>query len=331
MKFIFLLFVCHFLVVCYCQTRPQISTFFDANLFLEVRIKKDNSTFRGDGYWRVDQPKGLGVENFFFHNRSQHQAFRDLFRLQRYDLGEVYEMEDNTTCNATAVDGTMPNEFAWVSKATYKGQVKHHNRPLDLWELTVGYATLGLMVDDSNTNVPVILSRDTPDFVLNMEFAHYTPDHPDSKWFAVPSKCQQDEIFVEEDVYCVERSGMTSRAQAWVNAHVPYNQGGTYNGYREDCSGYVSMCWDTSRPGYTTFSMPSIANKITHNELQPGDALLCVTEHVVLFGGWADSGHTQYYGYEETKPGTGTIKSVVPYPYWYNTACFQPYRYGWVC
>jgi len=84
------------------------------------------------------------------------------------------------------------------------------------------------------------------------------------------------------------------------------------------------MCWETPRPGYTTFTMPTITNKITREELQPGDALLCVTEHVVLFGGWVDSGH--YWAYEETVPGTGTIKSVAPYPYWYNVACFQPVR-----
>ena len=36
---------------------------------------------------------------------------------------------------------------------------------------------------------------------------------------------------------------MNSRGQVWVDKHVPYNHEGTYDGYRTDCSGFVSMCW----------------------------------------------------------------------------------------
>jgi len=42
---------------------------------------------------------------------------------------------------------------------------------------------------------------------------------------------------------CVARSTMISRGQDWVNKHVPYSQEKTYDGYRTDCSGFVSMCW----------------------------------------------------------------------------------------
>jgi len=124
---------------------------------------------------------------------------------------------------------------------------------------------------------------------------------------------------------------MISRAQVWVDRHIPYSQTTTYEGYREDCSGYVSMAWGTSKPGYTTFTMHEIAHPISKNELSPGDVLLCASEHVVLFGGWANSQHSEYTSYEETRPGEGTVKRVTPYPYWYNTACFKPYRYNSVC
>jgi len=124
---------------------------------------------------------------------------------------------------------------------------------------------------------------------------------------------------------------MINRADVWVVNHVPYNQGATYGGYREDCSGYVSMAWETSKPGYTTFTMPGISKEITKAELQNGDVLLCTTEHVVLFGGWADASHANYIAYEETRPGEGTVKRVTPYPYWYNTGCFIPHRYDSVC
>jgi len=328
MKIILLLLACA--VVGYCQTRPQISPFFDSNVLLEIIVLKDNSSFRGDGFWRMDQPKGMGLEQFFFHNRSHHSAFRDIMRLQRYDLGFIYEMVDDLHCNKSAVSGSMPYEWAWLANATYEGKKQFRHMTFDEWQFTAGYATVAILVDNNNPNIPAFMRRTTNEFDFLMEFARFKPIHPDPKSFTVPSQCQSAmEFHHEGDVGCVQRNTMMSRAQSWVNAHVPYNQGGTYGGYREDCSGYVSMCWETSKPGYTTETMPSISHGISRGDLQPGDALLCASEHVVLFGGWVDSDN--YWGYEETVPGTGTIKSSVPYPYWYNTGCFLPYRYNSVC
>jgi hypothetical protein len=321
------------LALCQCQTRPDISLFYDSFVMLEVTVKEDNATFRGDGYWRVDQPKGLGVENYFFHNRTDHHHARDMFRLERYDLGVVYEIDNATYCNKTKVTGSMPDEWAWLTQATYKGQKTFRGQDLDVWEFSAGYATLNLYVADNDTNTPVFLSRDAPEVFIVMAFFHFVPDHPAAAWFDVPALCGQtddDELeYYDDGVNCVARSTMTSRAQVWVDNKVPYNQDATYQGYREDCSGYVSMTWGTSKPGYTTFTMPQIAHPITRDDLQPGDVLLCASEHVVFFGGWVDSAN--YIGYEETQPGQGTIKSSVPYPYWYNTACFLPYRYNSVC
>jgi hypothetical protein len=39
----------------------------------------------------------------------------------------------------------------------------------------------------------------------------------------------------------VSRSTMASRMQSWVDAKVPYSQTSYYQGYRQDCSGYVAM------------------------------------------------------------------------------------------
>lgn len=130
---------------------------------------------------------------------------------------------------------------------------------------------------------------------------------------------------------CVSRTTMIDRAQVWVDKHVPYNQGGTYDGYRTDCSGYVSMAWELSKPGLTTQTMHTVAHNISKSQLEKGDALNCDSEHIVLFGGWSDSSQTHYIAYEETKPGEGTVRRVTPYPYWYNTGCFHPIRYNNVC
>lgn len=42
---------------------------------------------------------------------------------------------------------------------------------------------------------------------------------------------------------CIARTTIISRGQDWVDKHVPYSQSGTHDGYRTDCSGFVSMCW----------------------------------------------------------------------------------------
>jgi cell wall-associated NlpC family hydrolase len=91
---------------------------------------------------------------------------------------------------------------------------------------------------------------------------------------------------------------MISRAQEWVDKHVPYSQTGTYDGYRTDCSGFVSMAWQLGKPGLTTQTMHTVATNIAKGSLQAGDALNCDTEHIVLFGGWTDGGQTHYVAYE---------------------------------
>ena len=102
----------------------------------------------------------------------------------------------------------------------------------------------------------------------------------------------------KDNLKCVARSTMISRGQSWVDKHVPYNQQGSYDGYRTDCSGFVSMCWELARPGLTTFTMHTVSHNITKNDLQPGDALNCDSRHINLFAGWADSGKTQYIAME---------------------------------
>ena len=55
----------------------------------------------------------------------------------------------------------------------------------------------------------------------------------------------------------ISRDEVISRAQDWVNRKIPYSQSKTTDGYRQDCSGYVSMAWksSTSGGGHTTYDM----------------------------------------------------------------------------
>ncbi|MGX1301047.1 hypothetical protein RKD35_002535 [Streptomyces albogriseolus] len=130
----------------------------------------------------------------------------------------------------------------------------------------------------------------------------------------------------------ISRTDIVERAASWVSQKVPYNVSSYWSdGYRQDCSGYVSMAWKL--PGNEwTGSLAQYADKITKAELQPGDILLFHNasdpyngSHVVIFGGWANSARTQYVAYEQTPPHTR--KMTTPYAYWNNSASYVPYRY----
>ncbi|WP_282202000.1 peptidoglycan-binding protein [Kitasatospora fiedleri] len=128
------------------------------------------------------------------------------------------------------------------------------------------------------------------------------------------------------------RAEILQRARAWVARKVPYSMS-TYwsDGYRQDCSGFVSMAWGLGS-SQTTWTLPDFADRITKDDLQPGDALIYNNpkdpqggSHAVLFGGWLDAARTRYTALEQTRPGT-TERST-PYAYWSNASGYLPYRY----
>ncbi|WP_406014784.1 peptidoglycan-binding protein [Streptomyces sp. NBC_00984] len=128
------------------------------------------------------------------------------------------------------------------------------------------------------------------------------------------------------------RADIINRAKKWVSAEVPYSMLKYWNdGYRQDCSGFVSMAWDL--PGNEwTGSLAAFGTRIAREELQPGDILLFHNpanpskgSHVTIFGGWTDYTHTHYTAYEQTKPHTR--KKTTPMAYWTNSGNYVAYRY----
>jgi len=305
-------------------TRPNIAETFQARG--EFKITDKNSTFTGEAYLGINQPHGLGIENYKIHG---HPRF-DRFFLQRFDLNESFAMEgaNEHICQKHKTTGTMPKFWGWVQEASYTGKVNG----LEVWSLHRGYAVVSIGVHPENPNVPVYYSRKTPDTLVELNYHKFEHVAPHTSKFEIPHSCSKATL--ESPIRakrCENRDGMISRAKVWVQNHVPYNQGAHYDGYREDCSGYVSMAWELSKPGYVTSTLPQVAHRISKDDLQKGDVLLNVAEHVVLFGGWADGGRTHYISFEETRPGEGTVTRVTPYPYWYETSSFVPYRYNNAC
>ncbi|MER7850006.1 peptidoglycan-binding protein [Kitasatospora sp. NPDC096077] len=145
---------------------------------------------------------------------------------------------------------------------------------------------------------------------------------PGARSFAAPRLAAQP----------VTRAQIIQRAQGWVDQGVPYSMGRYWSdGYRQDCSGFVSMAWGLGS-SQTTWTLPNFADRIGRDDLQPGDVLIYnnpanpqAGSHVTIFGGWTDSSRTKYVAYEQTSPGTK--KRSTPYAYWNNSGGYVPYRY----
>ena len=102
----------------------------------------------------------------------------------------------------------------------------------------------------------------------------------------------------------ISRSDIVASAEKLLN--VPYVWGGT-SATGLDCSAFVSKAWGVSRQ--TTDTLSSVAQQISKDELQAGDALNLTTGkdpdgdgHIRLFDRWANPEHTKMYVYEETPP-----------------------------
>ncbi|MFD4676440.1 hypothetical protein ACFWNN_42430 [Lentzea sp. NPDC058450] len=145
---------------------------------------------------------------------------------------------------------------------------------------------------------------------------------------STPALAGQNAAAQAED-RAVTRDQILARAQVWIDAGVPYSTTNRRDGYRTDCSGFVSHAW-TASTGFTTRSLPSISHRITKDDLRPGDAVLRNPDldgmgHVRLFTGWADAAKTVMRTYEQTSPTTvareHTWSAVV-------AGGYLPYRYN---
>ncbi|WP_372505532.1 hypothetical protein [Streptomyces macrolidinus] len=131
------------------------------------------------------------------------------------------------------------------------------------------------------------------------------------------------------------RAEIIKRAKRWVAAKVPYRVDAYWrDGYRQDCSGFVSMAWKLGANEWTG-SLAALGVRVSKAKLQPGDILLFHNRanprkgsHAVVFGGWTNRAHTSYTAYEQTPPATR--RRSTPYRYWNNSARYVPYRYKYV-
>jgi hypothetical protein len=89
------------------------------------------------------------------------------------------------------------------------------------------------------------------------------------------------------------------RGFSWYDAQVPYSQTSQYQGYRTDCSGFVSMCWQlgTSKTTADFINDTSQWSSLdSFAQLQPADAMVYRSGgagHIMMFLGWNDAAKSQ--------------------------------------
>ncbi|WP_330275665.1 hypothetical protein OG205_08360 [Lentzea sp. NBC_00516] len=123
----------------------------------------------------------------------------------------------------------------------------------------------------------------------------------------------------------VTRADMINRARSWLTAGpnhgpVPYSQQSRFEGYRQDCSGYVSMAAKIDQPGKITTDLADRLHSkpISLAELRWGDIIVNTVgdtadgRHVVIFEKWADPYRTAYHAYEQ-RGVHGTTYRVLRY------------------
>lgn len=136
----------------------------------------------------------------------------------------------------------------------------------------------------------------------------------------------------------ITRDTVMARAQRWVDLEVPYSQSASFEGYRTDCSGFVSMAWSLKN-GFgqpispATDRLPDFGVPITKDQLRRGDMIVrpktaTTWGHAVIFGGWADDEKATYWAYEQSGSARRARMRQTPYPFWPSAGLpFTPYRY----
>jgi hypothetical protein len=106
----------------------------------------------------------------------------------------------------------------------------------------------------------------------------------------------------------ITRKEVIKRANHWIKKKIRYSQSAYYQGYRRDCSGFVSMAWKLKH-SYTSSSIRGVARRISASRLKPGDAVRR-TGHVEIFGGWKNKRKRTYWALEESTWGKPALRKV---------------------
>lgn len=107
-----------------------------------------------------------------------------------------------------------------------------------------------------------------------------------------------------------KRTWMIWRGSTWVTDNVAYSSNSRHDGYRQDCSGFVSFVWQLSKPGTSPSGLKNSSYQIEFSKLKPGDALIS-SSHAMIFVQWVDQSAGTFIAYEEENATYGTMQRTL--------------------
>ena len=127
-------------------------------------------------------------------------------------------------------------------------------------------------------------------------------------------RCVNTVAEVRNQAAATGRSEIIERGIGWLADGNLYSRDGAYHdGYRRDCSGFISMAWQFTANPSTAYFPPFVSGKYavslaSFDDMVPGDAINKTFRnpygHVMLFAGWASADHRQLYFMHHSKTGT---------------------------
>ncbi|MDI9637847.1 RICIN domain-containing protein [Geitlerinema splendidum] len=221
------------------------------------------------------QPKAMdgGGNNssVYLHSSLHPNGFRQWGFEKVGDYYMIINKETGKALDGGGINGKLP----------YTHPDPQRNNPNQLWELRkVGEAYM-------------IINKATG-YALDADGEIYMHRNP------APDK---DFQLWELNLPNTPSNNILERAKVWVDQQISYSQVKFYQGYRQDCSGFVSMAWQLPVSAVTS-TLPQYAITLNNkNQLQPGDAInnrgIGNGGHVVLFVRWVDQAKGTFIAYEQ--------------------------------
>jgi putative cell wall-binding protein len=132
----------------------------------------------------------------------------------------------------------------------------------------------------------------------------------------------------------IHRSVALARGYTWLYDGVPYSQQASHDGYRTDCSGFVSMAWNLRTSSGAPLALSTrtlvpntqynVTTRIATASVLPGDAFIDPGHHTFLFVKWNDAAKTSLTALEQASTASDMqlrTRLVA------NLSGYLPYRY----
>lgn len=161
-------------------------------------VTENRQVVIGGGIFAYDVPKSMGRVDYKLQN-SNHEI-ETIHILERYDLGDVYEIVDQKNCVTVPVKGKIVSPFDWIAQAQYNGTTKYHGKDHDVWVLETNEQGSDikqqLFVDSSNVDTPVYYTQrnvtDKDAIEIGITYLSFEAKEPQDWVFAIPTTCKSN-------------------------------------------------------------------------------------------------------------------------------------------